>query len=79
MTDTQTYSRIIEMIQERRGESFEVTPNMQIRDDLGADSVDLMEFIIALEDEFNIEIPDEQLDNLISLQDVVDYINIQKK
>ena len=62
------------IIQERQGEDFVVTESLSLKDDLDADSVDLMEFILTLEDEFNIEISDEEIDHLQSVGDVVKII-----
>ena len=79
MSEQDIYKKIEILIKERQGEDFQVTPSLAIRDDLGADSVDLMEFIITLEDEFAVDIPDEAADQLFSLQDVVAYIQEQKR
>ena len=49
-----------------------------VKDDLDADSVDLMEFILTLEDEFNIEISDEEIDQLQSVADVVQVVKNKK-
>ena len=62
------------IIQERQGEDFVVTESLSLKDDLDADSVDLMEFILTLEDEFNIEISDEEIDQLQSVGDVVEVV-----
>ena len=56
------------------GEDFVVTESLSLKDDLDADSVDLMEFILTLEDEFNIEISDEEIDQLQSVGDVIKII-----
>ena len=63
--------RIVTIIQERQGEDFVVTEALSLKDDLDADSVDLMEFVLTLEDEFGIEITDEEIDQLQSVGDVV--------
>ena len=47
---------------------------MSLKDDLDADSVDLMEFILTVEDEFGIEISDEEIDHLQSVADVLEII-----
>lgn len=62
------------IIQERQGEDFVVTENLSLKDDLDADSVDLMEFVLTIEDEFGIEIDDEEIDNLQSVADVLAII-----
>ena len=74
MTEQQIFDRIVTIIQERQGEDFVVTENLSLKDDLNADSVDLMEFILTIEDEFGIEIDDEEIDNLQSVADVLAII-----
>ena len=74
MTDQQIFDRIVTIIQERQGEDFVVTENLSLKDDLDADSVDLMEFVLTVEDEFGIEISDEEIDNLQSVADVLAII-----
>ena len=74
MTDQQIFDRIVTIIQERQGEDFVVTENLSLKDDLDADSVDLMEFILTIEDEFGIEISDEEIDNLNSVAAVLAII-----
>ena len=74
MTEKEIFDHIVTIIQERQGEDFVVTESLSLKDDLDADSVDLMEFILTLEDEFNIEISDEEIDQLQSVGDVVKII-----
>lgn len=74
MTDQQNFDRVVTIIQERKGEDFIVTENLSLKDDLDADSVDLMEFILTIEDAFGIEISDEEIDNLNSVADVLAVI-----
>jgi acyl carrier protein len=52
----------------------EVVPEASFVDDLGADSLDLVELIMSMEEEFDIEIPDEQAEKLVTVQDALDYI-----
>ena len=53
----------------------EVTPEAHLVDDLGADSLDVVEIIMGLEEEFDVEIPDEDAEKSIStVQSIVDYI-----
>jgi acyl carrier protein len=54
--------------------SEQVTPNALFTDDLGADSLDIVELIMALEEEYNIEIPDEDAEKLKTVQDVITYV-----
>lgn len=53
----------------------EVVPNATFVDDLGADSLDLVELIMTMEEEFDIEISDEEAEKLVKVQDAIDYIN----
>lgn len=52
-----------------------VTPQASFVDDLGADSLDTVELVMALEEEFDIEIPDEAAEKIKTVQDTVDYIS----
>lgn len=52
-----------------------MTPNTKIADDLGADSLDLVDLLMSIEDEFGVEIPDEEVENLTTIGEVVDYIS----
>ena len=71
MTEQEIYEKIVEIIQESRGEEFHVSHTLSLIDELLADSVDLMEFILTVEDEFGIEISDEDIDELKNVSDVV--------
>lgn len=51
-----------------------VTPQSNFKEDLNADSLDLFELIMSLEDEYSIEIPAEDLEKLLIVQDVLDYL-----
>ena len=52
----------------------EVTPQASFIDDLGADSLDTVELIMALEEEFNVEIPDEDAEKMATVGDAIKYI-----
>ena len=68
--------RVIEIIVEQLGVSEEeVTLEASFIDDLGADSLDLVELIMAMEEEFSLEISDEDAEKILTVQDVVNYIN----
>ena len=56
-----------------------ITEGATFKEDLGADSLDLFELAMALEDEFNIEIPTEDLEQIATVGDVVEYINAHKE
>ncbi len=59
-------------------EKEKVVPNASFVDDLGADSLDLVELIMAMEEGFDIEIPDEDAEGITTVQDAIDYVNKQK-
>lgn len=64
-----------QIIAEKLGVSEDkVIPQSSFVDDLGADSLDQVELIMALEDEFNIEIPDEDAEKIRTVKDALDYI-----
>ena len=52
-----------------------ITPDAKFVDDLGADSLDTVELVMALEEEFEIDIPDEEAEKIVTFQDVLNYIN----
>ncbi len=56
-------------------DASKVTPEASFANDLGADSLDVVELVMALEEEFTVEIPDEEAEKLQTVQDVVNYIN----
>ncbi|MBI1930871.1 acyl carrier protein [Candidatus Poribacteria bacterium] len=53
----------------------QVTPDASFMDDLGADSLDTVELIMALEEEFDIEIPDSDAEKIRTVQDAIEYMN----
>ncbi len=55
-------------------EEEKVTMEASIVDDLGADSLDLVDLVMSLEEEFDVEIPDEQVENIKTVGDIVKYI-----
>jgi len=56
----------------------DIKPESKFVDDLGADSLDLVELIMAFEDKFGIEISDEDAEKMVTVKDVLDYISSQK-
>ena len=67
--------RVKEIIVEQLGvDANEVTPEASFIDDLGADSLDLVELVMALEDEYGIEIPDEDAEKIVTVGDALKYI-----
>ncbi|MCY4312106.1 MAG: acyl carrier protein [Gammaproteobacteria bacterium] len=67
--------RVIKVVVEQLGVSEDqVTPDASFVDDLGADSLDTVELVMALEEEFDSEIPDEKAESIVKVQDAIDYI-----
>jgi len=60
-------------------EESDVTPNASFVDDLGADSLDRVELIMAFEEAFDIEIPDEEAEKIATVQHAIDYIEKNSK
>ena len=72
--------RVKQIIVEQLGvDEGEVTPNASFVDDLGADSLDTVELVMAFEEAFDIEIPDEQAEKIRTVKDAIDYINVHSK
>jgi acyl carrier protein len=72
--------RVKQIIVEQLGvDEGEVTANASFVDDLGADSLDTVELVMAFEEAFEIEIPDEEAEKIRTVKDAVDYINAHSK
>ena len=70
-----TYERLKKIVVEQLGvDEEDVKPEASFVDDLNADSLDLVELIMSLEEEFGAEISDEDAENIRTVQDAVDYI-----
>ena len=75
MAEASVEKRVKEIIIEQLGvKEEEVVPEASFVDDLGADSLDLVELVMLLEEEFGQEIPDEDAEKIQTVQDAVDYI-----
>ena len=71
--------RVKKIVVEHLGvDTAKVTDNASFIDDLGADSLDTVELVMAFEEEFSVEIPDDAAEKIITVKDAVDYIQ-QKK
>jgi acyl carrier protein len=72
--------KVKQIIVEQLGvDEGEVTPNASFVDDLGADSLDTVELVMAFEEAFDIEIPDEDAEKIKTVKDAVEYINKNSK
>lgn len=56
----------------------EIKPESSFIEDLGADSLDIVELVMAMEEEFEVEIPDEEAENIKTVVDAINYINTHK-
>ena len=75
MNQEEIFEKVKKIIVEQVGVAeTSVTMEASFIDDLGADSLDIVELIMALEEEFDMEIPDEDAEKIVSVSDVVDYI-----
>lgn len=71
--------KLKEMIAENLGvDAADVTETSNFKEDLGADSLDLFELVMAMEEEFGVEIPTEDLEKIATVGDVIEYIEAHK-
>ncbi len=69
------FDKVKELIEEKLNlEGVEITPDSKFKEDLEVDSLDLFELVMALEDEFGIEIPTEDLEKIATVGDIIEYI-----
>lgn len=75
-----TKQKVIEILSKQlRIDQSKITESTNIASDLGADSLDLVEVLMSLEEEFNISIPDEAIPSIVTVGDLVKYIDSHKK
>ena len=75
MSTEEVFERVKKIIMEQLGTvESSVTMDASFLDDLGADSLDIVELVMALEEEFDIEIPDSDAEKVVTVGDVVDYL-----
>jgi acyl carrier protein len=68
-------NRIVEIVANQLGiEEEDITAEASVIDDLGADSLDVVELVMALEEEFDLEIPDEEAEKITNVQNIFDYM-----
>ncbi|MFB2769123.1 acyl carrier protein [Pelatocladus sp. BLCC-F211] len=76
MSQADIFEKVKEIVVEQLGvEPEQVTPQANFANDLNADSLDTVELVMALEEEFDIEIPDEAAEKITTVQEALDYIN----
>ena len=70
------YEKIVKMLAEQLGiEAKTITPQSEVVKDLGADSLDVVELMMALEDEYGVTLPEGEVGNVKTVQDIVDMVN----
>jgi len=68
--------KILQIIAEQLGiNEDEIIKDASLIDDMGADSLDIVELVMAMEEEFEMEIPDEDAEKISTVQDIIDYVN----
>jgi len=76
MPSPEMVERLKKIVAEQLGvDESKIVPSARFTDDLNADSLDLVEMIMSLEEEFSVEIPDEDAEKIVSVQDAIDYID----
>ncbi|HEX8125890.1 MAG TPA: acyl carrier protein [Allosphingosinicella sp.] len=76
---SETSDRVKKIVVEHLGvESDKVTEEASFIDDLGADSLDIVELVMAFEEEFGVEIPDDAAEKISTVKDAIDYIEAHK-
>jgi acyl carrier protein len=76
MSQAEIFEKVKKIVVEQlEVDAEKVTPQASFANDLNADSLDTVELVMALEEEFDIEIPDEAAEKIATVQDAVDYIN----
>ncbi len=76
MSANEIFEKVKKIVADQLGvETSAVVPQASFQNDLGADSLDTVELVMALEEEFEIEIPDEAAEEILTVQSAVDYIN----
>ncbi|MGB7416369.1 MAG: acyl carrier protein [Thermosynechococcaceae cyanobacterium] len=76
MSDSATFEKVKSIVAEQLSvDAAQVVPEASFQNDLNADSLDVVEMVMALEEEFDIEIPDEDAEGITTVQKAVDYID----
>jgi acyl carrier protein len=76
MASPELVERLKKIVAEQLGvDESKIVPTARFTDDLNADSLDLVEMIMSLEEEFGVEIPDEDAEKILSVQNAIDYID----
>ena len=66
------------LIKQLKLKDVQVLPESRFKEDLGADSIDILQLLMTIEEDYGIMIPDEKLSSFVTVQDIVDYLERQK-
>ena len=66
------------LIKQLKLKAVQVLPESRFKEDLGADSIDTLQLLMTIEEDYGIMIPDEKLSSFVTVQDIVDYLERQK-
>lgn len=76
--NTDTYAKVVDLLVDHLNiNRDDITPEAHLIDDLGADSLDLVEIVMLIEDEFGVAIPDDIAENIYTVQDIIDQLPTQ--
>lgn len=78
-----TKEQIYEQLAKEAADRFslkeeKISPALNFAKDTSADSIDVVELVLEIEDEYNLEIPDNELDSLVTMQELVDYVYVHQ-
>lgn len=80
MTRKELLTKLKAIIKEQSPtKSLQISEKTSLKDDLGVDSIELMEFVINVEDTFTMTIPDEDVETLVTIGDLIDYLQTKLK
>lgn len=74
MSEKEIYQRIVRLFKEEKGEAFQIQLDSTLSTHIAADSVEMMEWILTIEEEFDVTIPDAAIEEFETLSDLVDFV-----
>ena len=71
----EVYAKIEAILKDLKGDEFQISPGLSISNGLADDSVEVMEFIVTVEEEFDTEIPDDAVDQIDTIEKLVEFLS----
>ncbi len=71
----EVYAKIEAILKDLKGDEFQISPDLSISNGLADDSVEVMEFIVTVEEEFDTEIPDDAVDQIDTIEKLVEFLS----